>query len=409
MIAALTRVFGAGRLALVEDVVQEAMLQALRTWPFQGIPDRPDAWLIQVAKNRALDVARRERIAAEKCDELARWNAALSPGADDAVVDAGIADDALRLIFLCCHPSLSPEARVALTLKTSCGFGVAEIARALLAQESAVAQRLARARAALRDNDVGFELPAPQDCRARLESVLEVLYLLFNEGYSAHRGASLVREDLVHEALRLVSLLAADARFARPNVHALRALFLLQGSRLAARQSECGELLTLARQDRARFDRAWIAEGLAEFERSIAGDELTAFHVEAAIAAAHAAAPTFGETDWRAILGHYDALIRIADSPIARLNRAVALAKVEGPRAALREVEALAGAPELARYHLLDAVRGTLLSALGESAQAAAAFERAAAAGGSDPERAFLSDRAARCRAGLGPPEADGF
>ncbi len=399
MVAALTRVFGSSRLDLVEDVVQDALVAALRTWPYRGIPDRPDAWLIQVARNRALDLARREKLAAEQQDALARWGAARG---DDAPASDGheIADDQLRMIFTCCHPSLAPEARVALTLKTLCGLSVAEIARALLAEEPAIAQRLVRAKASLRAIDAPFEVPGPAECDARLDSVLEVLYLLFNEGYGAAAGDSVVRADLAHEALRLITLVAADPRLARPRVRALRALFLLQSSRLVARQGADGELLTLARQDRSRWDHARIAEGMREFERSIEGDELSPFHVEAAIAIEHARAPSASRTDWRAILGHYDVLCRLTASPIARLNRVVAVAKVHGPVAALAELDVVGAEPELARYHLVDAVRGFCLWTLGDRAAAAAAFDRAADAGGSEPERALLRRRAERCRAG---------
>lgn len=407
MVAALVRVFGSGRLALVEDVVQEALVEALRTWPFRGVPARPDAWLVQVAKNRALDRARRERLGEQKLAELARWTAgATEPAASDAAGAEESGDDALRLMFTCCHPQLGLEAQVALTLKTLCGFGVAEIARALLATEAAIAQRLVRAKALLAEREVPFTVPEPAERPARLDAVLEVLYLLFNEGHAAHQGEQLVREDLAHEALRLADLIAADPRLRLPKVHALRALFLLQGARLGARRGPDGELLTLARQDRRLWNRAWIADGLASFERSIAGDELSPYHAEAAIAAVHAQAACYGATDWPAILAHYDLLVRIDPSPVAALNRAVALAKVSGPDAGRAEVERLAQRPELQRYHLLHAVRGLLLWSCGEHGAAAAAFDAAAEAeGGSAPERALSRLRAARCRAGAAPEE----
>ncbi len=406
VVAALLRSFGPSRLALVEDVVQEALVQALRTWPFQGIPKHPDSWLIQVARNRALDVVRRERLGDRKLLELATWGAVSRD--EDAVKPSEtglIADDTLRLIFMSCHPQLAPEVRIALTLKIVCGFGVAEVARALLAKETAISQRLVRAKSWLAEHDVPFDVPSPTAFPDRLDSVLEVLYLMFNEGYSTHHGQTLVRVELVEEALRLVDLALEHPDLQRPKVHALRAIFLLQGSRLAARQADGGELLTLANQDRSLWNRSWIAAGLTEFDRSIVGDELSPFHVEAAIAALHASARTYADTDWRAILLHYDTLQRLVDSPIVTLNRAVAVAKVRGFAAALRELDSISNRPQLARYHLFAAVRGLLLWTIGDPEAAAVEFERAANEAGAEPERTFLERRAELCRSGAPPPE----
>lgn len=396
MVASLTRIFGSDRLDLVEDVVQEALLQALRVWPFQGIPERPEAWLIGVARNRALDVARHRQMAARKLDELKRW--AQEPAEGGAVEpERELKDDQLRMIFTCCHPALSADSRVALTLKLLCGLDVPEIARALLSNDVAVYQRLTRAKAQLQREGLPFEVPGEAELSSRLDSVLEVLYLLFNEGYSAHAGENLVRRDLIAEAMRLCGLILDVPAIAQPKAHALMALMHLQGSRVRARQDAVGDALTLARQDRSLWDRTWVMRGLWHFERSIGGDELTAWHEEAAIAAVHATAASYAATDWPRILGHYDRLRTLASSPIVELNRAIAVAKVHGVAAGLRELGTLEGRRELASYHLLPATRAQLLWVAGDFAAAEREFERAAAMDCSAPEQAFLRRRADAC------------
>jgi RNA polymerase sigma-70 factor (ECF subfamily) len=405
MVAGLTRVFGPGQLDLVEDVVQEALLRAVKLWPFQGVPDDPAAWLVRVARHLALDATRRRATARREEERLRHWaEHAAEAAARPAPAPDEVRDDQLRMIFTCCHPALSPESRVALTLKTLCGFGVGEIASALLSKETTIAQRLTRAKAQLQ-RGVDFAVPRNEELGARLDGVLEVLYLLFNEGYRAHRGEDLVRPDLIGEAIRLAQLLLEMQQTAQPAVHALLALMLLHAARLPARVGAGGELLTLALQDRSRWDRALLRRGFAHFARSIGGPELTPLHVQAAIASAHASAPTYAATDWPTILRYYDQLLALQDSGLVRLNRAVAVAKVHGPRAALAEVEGLAADPALRDYMLLPATRAQLLWAAGEHTAAAASLRDALQRECSAPERALLLRRLLACDAGEAAPE----
>ncbi len=403
MVAGLTRVFGPERLDLVEDVVQEALLRAMRVWPYQGVPDQPDAWLTRVARNLALDAVRHRAMARRVEEQLRAWAPGDGAALDDSAPDE-VADDALRMIFTCCHPALTPDSRVALTLKTLCGFGVSEIASALLSKEATVAQRLSRAKATLQRERVDFEVPGPAELGNRLDSVLEVVYLMFNEGYRVHRGEDLVRPDLIHEAIRLAGLLLEMPETTRPKVHALIALMLFLGARLPARTDAFGEPLTLALQDRSLWDRQWLGLGFYHFEKSIGGRELSAYHAEAAIASCHAAAPTYEETDWPTILARYDVLLQAQSSPIVRLNRAVAVAKVHGLEAGLAETDELAHHPSLQNYFLLPATRAQLLWAGGDHGAAAAALETALGMSCSEPERQFLERRLEACRAGEPAP-----
>ncbi len=402
MVAGLTRVFGSDYLDLVEDVVQEALLRALRAWPFEGIPREPEAWLVQVARNLALDALRHKKMTERKQAQLDSWADAAGRAHIGEELPAEVADDTLSMMFMCCHPSLAASARVALTLKTLCGFGVDEIARALLAKEATVAQGLTRAKARLQREVVAFSVPPAHELPARLDSVLDVLYLLFNAGYSAAKGENMVREDLVREAMRLVALLLSMPSTAMPKVHALASLLHFQAARLPARIDAVGEPLTLPQQDRARWDRTAIAAGFAHFERSLDGAELTSYHVEAAIASCHAAAPSYADTDWCAILRRFDQLVQIADSPVVRLNRAVAVAKVHGVAPALVELDALDD--RLTGYYLLPATRAQLLWASGELPAAAKAFAAALRCACSVPERAFLQRRLLACERGETAP-----
>ena len=401
MVASLTRILGPQQMDLVEDLVSEALLRALRVWPYQGVPDHPEAWLVQVARNLALDALRHRSMARRVEDDIRSWAvvATAHREGDDAPLPEEVADDSLRLIFTCCHPDLGADARVALTLKTLCGFGVGEIARAFLAKEATIAQRLTRARQRLQ-RGAEFAVPGPAEMGRRLDSVLEVLYLMFNEGYTAHRGADLVRQDLVREAVRLGGLLLELPVSRLPIVHAVMALMLLQGARLPARTDATGDLLTLAHQDRRLWNRDWLDRGVRHFDRSMEGQDLTPYHLEAAIAACHAAAPTYEETDWALILRHYDRLRSLTDSPVVHLNRAVAVAKVRGLDAALSELERLLHLPALQSYYLLPATRGQFLWARGDRTQAVACFREALALGCSEPERQFLLRRLHLCESG---------
>ena len=394
MVAWLTRVFGPAHIQLAQEVVQDALVKALQQWPYSGIPDNPAAWLLRVARNGALDALRRDVSfrgrAGEIAAEIARAGDAL---AGDPVALDGLRDDELRMIFLCCHPSLPRDARVALSLKTVGGFSIAEIARALLASDTAIAQRLVRAKRQLRDAGATFELPGGAELEARLESVLEVIYLLFNEGYSAHAGDDLVRLDLCGEALRLARLVAGSATTSAPAAHALTALIAFQAARIPARVDGAGDMILLEQQDRARWDPGLIALGFAHFERSAAGPVMSAYHVQAAIAAVHAGGHAI--TPWDAVLQLYDDLLVLHPSPVVALNRAVALSKVAGPGRALEAIAALESDPALANYFLLPAVKGRLLAEMGDRVRAAAAFHAALERPCSEPERRWLVQRLA--------------
>ena len=411
IVATLTRILGPRRLSLAEEAAQDALVKALQLWPHEGTPSNPSAWLTQVAKNRALDLIRREQRLVEIDGDpaaIADQNRPLAsrlPDTRDPSAAARLrgeaaplADDELAMMFLACHPMLSREARVALTLKTVCGFGVREIARAFLSTEDAIAQRLVRAKRQLRDADVAFELTSA-DYPARLESVLDVLYLLFNEGYAAHTGDDLVRAELCREAIRLGELLAAAGpkicAEGAPAVHALLALMHLQAARLPARVGGDDDqvLLRLAEQDRLLWDTAAIASGLQHLDAASAGDRLTVYHLEAGIASCHAVAARYQDTNWADIVDLYDSLIAIKPTPIVALNRAIAVSRLRGPRAGLAAVDAIAGDPLLARYYLLHATIGDLALECGDRDRAADGFTAALACECSEPERRFLERR----------------
>jgi len=391
VVAHLARVLGPARLDLAEESMQEAMLRALQTWPYQGIPENPGAWLFRVAHNAAIDTLRRGRFLEQKnAVVLAELKRATSIASGDPSFEEQLRDDELRMIFMCCHPEIARDARVALSLKTVGGFSVREIASAFLADDAAIAQRLVRAKRQLRDQRVTLDLPGAAELDQRLDSALETIYFIFNEGYAAHEGEALIRRDLCFEALRLGRLLAASS-IATPRVDALVAVMALQAARLPARIDEAGDLILLEDQDRARWDQRLIALGFHHFDRSIAGDQVSEYHVQAAIAAVYTRAADLRSIDWPTILELYDQLLAISgDSPIVALNRAVAVAKVRGPVEALSEVEILRGNPQLRDYYLLLAVRGHLLEELGQREEAAACWRAALECRCSEPERRFL-------------------
>lgn len=394
LVGLLTRQLGPHRLTLAEDAVQDALLKALQTWPMGGVPDNPTAWLYQVARRAALDRLRHDRVVAAKAGAVAAHRP------PDAVEPALIEhptpfdDDELVMMFMTCHPALAPEARVALTLKVVGGFGVGEIARAFLMQEPAVAQRLVRAKRTLRDHDVPFALPVREAVADRLVSVLDALYLMFSEGHAPTAGPQALKEDVAEEAMRLVTLLAGRPDTARPETHALRALMLLHAARFPGRVVG-GDLQLLATQDRSTWDRVLLAEGLCALDRAASGHEETRFHLEAAIAAAHAAAPTWAATDWPHILSLYDALVARWPSPVAALNRVIAFAQVFGAEAALGEATPLLTDARLARYHRLPATLADLHARAGNPVRAAALLDQALAGEMSAPERRLLEARRA--------------
>ena len=391
MVSRLARWLGAARLDLAEEAVQDALLRALSTWPFRGVPAEPRGWLFQVARNRAVDLLRREASLRGKLDGF-------DGGLEEYPAASALGDDELAMMFMCCHPSLPPAARVALTLKTVGGFSVDEIAAAFLAESDAIAQRLVRAKRQIREQAIAIEIPAEDELGGRLDSVLDVLYLLFNEGYSAHGGPNLTRAELCGEAIRLAEILAGNSATDRPAVHALLALMLLQASRLSARVDEAGDILLLAEQDRGAWDQELIGRGLRHLEGAASGHTITAYHVEAAIAAAHAAAVNDAATDWGYIVRLYDDLLAIKPSPVVELNRAIALAMAEGPAVGIAAIERIEQDPALARYYLLPAALGRLWLEAGDSERAARYFEEALGRPCSAPERRFLERQLTKCR-----------
>jgi len=385
--------------ALAEDLAQEALVAALEQWPESGVPDNPGAWLMATAKHRAIDRLRRAEVHQRKTEELGR-DAQLRSSADDdlaAAADDPFDDDLLRLIFTACHPLLSTDARVALVLRLLGGLTTEEIARAYLTSESTVAQRIVRAKRTLSAARVPFAVPEREELHERLASVLEVVYLIFNEGYSATAGERLIRPELIDEALRLGRILA-ELLPREAEVHGLVALIELQASRSRARIGPSGEPVLLLDQDRSRWDWVLVSRGLAALERAYAtGGPIGQYTLQGAIAACHARARTAADTDWERIVSLYDGLAQLLQSPVVDLNRAVAVGMAFGPQAALAIVERLQEEPALDGYPLLPSVRGDLLHRLGRLDEALAEFERAALLTGNERQRAALLERAAAC------------
>jgi RNA polymerase sigma-70 factor (ECF subfamily) len=395
LIAGLARMVG--DVGLAEDMAQDALVAAIEKWPADGVPDNPGAWLMATAKNRAIDRMRREKTYERKREEIAHDTGALfamERSDFEAAADDEIGDDLLALIFTCCHPLLSREARVALTLRLLGGLATPEIARAFLVPEATVAQRLVRAKRTLRDAKVPFEVPRGAELEERLGSVLEVIYLVFNEGYAASAGEDWVRRDLCDEALRLGRILAELAP-AEPEVHGLVALLEIQASRLGARHGPSGEPVLLLNQDRSRWDPLLIVRGRRALERAEAlPGPFGPYGLQAAIAACHARALRPEETDWVRIAALYDALAQISGSPIVELNRAVAIGMAFGPEAGLELIDQIKDDPALRNYHLLPSVRGDLLEKAGLHEEAAAEFKKAASLTRNDQERELLLRRA---------------
>jgi RNA polymerase sigma factor (sigma-70 family) len=397
IIAGLTRMVR--DVGLAEELAQDALVAALEQWPQSGIPDNPGAWLMATAKHRAIDRFRRNKRLERKHEELGRELQAQEMAVPDfnAALDDDIGDDLLRLVFISCHPVLSTEGRVALTLRLLGGLTTDEIARAFLVPEPTVAQRIVRAKRTLSEARVPFEVPRGPDLAERLSSVLEVIYLIFNEGYSATAGEDWMRPGLCEEALRLGRILAELAPN-EPEVHGLVALMEIQASRSAARVGPSGEPILLLEQNRGRWDQLLIGRGLAALRHAEKlGGASGPYALQAAIAACHARAHTAEETDWKGIAALYEALARLTPSPIVELNRAVALAMASGPAAGLELIDTLASEPSLKTYHLLPSVRGDFLFKLGRFAEARAEFERAASLTRNARERELLLDRARAC------------
>lgn len=404
LVSVLTGIFGIDRLQLAEDVVQEALVRALQTWPYHGIPEKPAAWLMQTAKNLALDTVRREKRFHDKQPEieasLEHWSAD-GVARDSPMFEDEIKDRQLRLMFACCHPLIPQEAQTALALKTLCGFSASEIANAFLTTEVAIAKRLTRARQRIQEQGIPFEIPPGEELSVRLDGVLQILYLLFNEGYKASSGENLVREDLCHEAIRLAMSLAGHPATDQPRTHALLALMLLDGARLPARTDAEGNILRLEEQDRSIWNQSMIEGGIFHLGKSATGDALSEYHLQAGIAVCHCVAPDYSSTDWPRILAHYDQWMAMNDSPVVALNRAVAVANVDGPAAGIEAVEAIPKRDQLDSYYLFHAVLGEFEMRLCHFHAAGDHFRRALELTQVKSEQIFLSNRLREC-AGIG-------
>ncbi|PYR77488.1 MAG: sigma factor, ECF subfamily protein [Acidobacteria bacterium] len=399
LVAALTRIFGVHNLALAEDVVQDAFCRALEVWKVRGIPDNPGAWLMAVAKHRALDIVRRERTARTFAPELTRvleseWT--LAPAVEEAFAGSTIRDEQLRMMFSCCDPRLPEEAQVALVLNILCGFGAGEIASAFLVSRAAMEKRITRGKKTLAASARLFDL-ADAEFAPRLSAVRRALYLLFNEGYHGASAQGAVRTELCTEAIRLTLLLIEASQTASPETFALAALMYLNAAKLPARLDTAGDLNPLVEHDRARWDTRLVQQGLELLDRSASGDVISAFHVEAAIAAVHATAQSIDETDWNTIVGLYDRLMTIAPSPIVALNRAIAIGQRDGPDAGIDALRAIGDLERLRSYPFYPAALGELERRRGNLGAASGHFATAAALARNDAERRFLEKRIRDC------------
>ena len=401
VLATLVRLLG--DLDLAEEAMHEAFAAALEFWSQTGIPDKPRPWLISTARFKAIDVIRRRaRFDGAQRDLVAHMESRVNdaPGGNEETGDEEIEDDRLRLIFTCCHPALPPEGQVALTLREICGLTTEEIARAFLVTPATLAQRIVRAKAKIRETPIPYEVPTPQELPERLDAVLQVVYLVFNEGYSAAAGAEVTRAEITGEAIRLGRLLAGLQP--EPEVNGLLALMLLQESRRRARTSPAGELILLEHQDRSLWNREQIAEGVGLVEKALSSRRFGPYTLQAAIAAVHAEAESTAATDWRQIVALYNQLVRIQPSPVAYLNRAVAIAMCDGPEAGLKHIDAVLEHGELANYYLAHSARAELYRRLGRTAEALASYERALALTQLEPERQFLQERIRQLKRKIG-------
>jgi RNA polymerase sigma-70 factor (ECF subfamily) len=402
VLATLVRLLG--DLDLAEESMHEAFAAALESWPQTGIPDKPRPWLISTARFKAIDALRRRaRFDGIQTDLVAHMESRINDArsGNEEVGDEEIEDDHLRLIFTCCHPALPPEGQVALTLREVCGLTTEEIARSFLVTPATLAQRIVRAKAKIREASIPYEVPTPEELPERLDAVLQVIYLIFNEGYSAAAGAEVTRGELTGEAIRLGRLLTElqpgpevlGPEVIKPEILGLLALMLLQESRRAARTSPAGELILLENQDRSLWNRKQIAEGVALVEKALKSRRFGSYTLQAAIAAVHAQAESTAATDWRQIVAIYDQLVRMQPSPVVHLNRAVAIAMRDGPEASLTHIDAVLAHGELANYYLAHAARADLYRRLGRTAEARTSYEKARSLTQQEPERQFLEER----------------
>lgn len=397
LVAVLTRFFGWRNFDLVEETVQATLLDALQSWRVRGVPDNPSGWIHRVAKQRILDALRRVEIGRRAVREWAAHRPAHDEGIDALFLDTGIEDSQLRMMFACCHPLLARENQLALTLKTLCGFGHAEIARALLVAEETVKKRLQRAKRDLVDHQVSLDPPDGGELVQRLDVVHQVLYLLFNEGYSSSQGDAAIREELCEEAARLCYMLCSQRSFSTPATHALMALMLFHAARLAARLDRRGSLLLMEEQDRGKWDHRMIRRAQAFLDQSAEGTTVSRYHLEAGIAFLHCSAKSYAETDWSAILRLYDVLLIIHRSPVYLLNRAIVVAQIDGPEAGIRALDAAAQDAALRHYHLFDATLGEFHRRAGDLARARRHLELAKQKTQSSFDRELIDRRLAMC------------
>ncbi len=399
MVSVLTKIFGPHNLELAEDVVQDTLLKALEHWKFHGTPDNPSAWLFTAARNKALDVLRRERNHKEFAAELSPFlksEYSITPTLKNVLTENEIEDEQLRMMFVCCHPSISEEGQVALILKTLCGFSVGEIAKAFLTSEETITKRLYRAREHFREKKVAFEMPSPQDLQTRLDNVLTAIYLIFNEGYNSSYHDSIVREDLVEEALRLGKMLTDHPLTKLPESLALVALMCFQSARLPARVDVNGNLIQLKDQDRNLWNAAMIRLGVSFLDQASQGEKVSSYHLEAAIAHEHCAAKDYGSTNWEKILSLYGWLYEMKPDPLIALNRLIAFGELRGPAAGLIEIESLRDADRMKNYFLYPAVLGEWHAQLGDKPAAKKYFERAISLTNSNTEKQLLQNKIAR-------------
>lgn len=402
-LSALVGIFGPGHIETAEDVVQESLLEAINTWPYRGVPDDPSAWLFKVAKNKALNIIKREKRKSYFQPEMSRhleseWT--VQPALNHIFSEEQVRDGQLRMLFTCCHPSISKDSQVALALKTLCGFSIEEIAHAFLSKYDTINRRLVRARKQIRESEIPFEIPRGEELQHRLGAVLETVYLLFNEGYNSSSGDKVIRYDLCLESIRLAQLIEDHPTITeKSSVYALLALMMLNASRFEARIDENGRAVELADQDRKLWNQTLMTKGFEYLTRSTEEDHLNKYHVLAAISASHCSAETFEDTNWDRILSLYDHLLKLDQSPMVWLNRTVAVKHVRGPEAALKELQPLKEKPSLKKHHLLYAIEASFYVEFENYDKASALFERAIALCPSDHERQALRDKLAGCSA----------
>jgi RNA polymerase sigma factor (sigma-70 family) len=401
MVAVLTKIFGGENLDLAEDIVQDSLVEAISRWQYAGIPNNPSAWLFRVARNKALNIMNREKYKRKYLKEashLLQSACTDDTGLNDSFSEEQIQDDQLRMIFTCCHPSITPDSQIALALKTLCGFSIPEIARAFLTTEENVNKRLVRARQRIREDKIPFELPKGNELEKRLKAVLNTIYLLFNEGYSASRGLLVVRYELCEEAMRLIEMIATSRDIeTKSGVFALQALMQLNASRFKARQDADGNIFTLEEQNRSLWDYTLMRKGFESLEKSTTDGQLSIFHILATISAYHCAVSRYEDTDWKAILALYDLLVQLDNSPVILLNRAIALSKIKGAESGITELDKLAGSPRLKSYHLYYSTLGAFYMELNQFKDAIPVFEKAIQLAQLPAEKSLLQKKLGIC------------